>query len=90
MEIALQQLRSALDTHFAGAFLFCRAVGRQLVRQGKGGRVVLMSPVTAVGPARALQQILGAGGSVVATVIAGDNYVVEETESARPAIPGMI
>jgi betaine reductase len=36
----------------------------------------------AVGPARAVQQALGAAGTVVATVICGDNYVAEQTERA--------
>lgn len=35
-----------------------------------------------VGPGRALQQALGAGGAVVATLIGGDNYVVEEQNTA--------
>lgn len=34
-----------------------------------------------VGPGRALQQALGEAGTVVGTVIAGDNYVVEETSA---------
>ena len=36
----------------------------------------------AVGPARAVQQALGGAGTVVATVICGDNYVAEQTERA--------
>jgi glycine reductase len=36
----------------------------------------------AVGPARAVQQALGDAGTVVATVICGDNYVAEQTERA--------
>jgi glycine reductase len=36
----------------------------------------------AVGPARAVQQALGEAGTVVATVICGDNYVAEQTERA--------
>jgi glycine reductase len=36
----------------------------------------------AVGAARAVQQALGDAGTVVATVIAGDNYVAEQTERA--------
>lgn len=36
----------------------------------------------AVGPGRAIQQLLGSEGQVVATVICGDNFFVENTESA--------
>jgi glycine reductase complex component B subunit gamma len=36
----------------------------------------------AVGPARAVQQALGDAGTVVATVICGDNYVAEQTDRA--------
>ena len=36
----------------------------------------------AVGAARAVQQALGDAGTVVATVICGDNYVAEQTERA--------
>jgi glycine reductase len=36
----------------------------------------------AVGPARAVQQALADAGTVVATVICGDNYVAEQTERA--------
>src|SRR3989442_4552425 len=35
-----------------------------------------------VGPARAVEQALGEAGTVVATVICGDNYVAEQTERA--------
>jgi glycine reductase len=37
-----------------------------------------------VGPGRALQQALGDQGTVVGTIIAGDNYFVEEQEEALP------
>jgi len=39
-----------------------------------------------VGPGRALQQMLGESGSVVATIICGDNYFVEETEAASQTV----
>jgi len=51
LDTTLEQWRSTLDTHLTGAFLFCRAVGRQLVDRGEGGRVVLMSSVAAMTPA---------------------------------------
>jgi len=37
----------------------------------------------AVGAARAVQQALGAAGTVVATVICGDNYAAEQPERAE-------
>lgn len=36
----------------------------------------------AVGPGRVLQQLLGDNGTVVSTIICGDNYFAERTESA--------
>jgi glycine reductase len=39
-----------------------------------------------VGPGRALQQVLGQDGAVIATIIAGDNYVVEETDAALQSV----
>lgn len=47
-------------------------------KAGVGPQVV----TGAVGPARAVQQALGDSGTVVATVICGDNYVAEQTERA--------
>jgi glycine reductase len=47
-------------------------------KAGVGPQVV----TGAVGPARAVQQALADGGTVVATVICGDNYVAEQTERA--------
>ena len=48
LELAEEDWRSVLDTHLTGGFLLCQAVGRQLVRQGEGGRVVLISSVGAM------------------------------------------
>ncbi len=39
----------------------------------------------AVGPGRALQAALGDEGTVVGTIVSGDNYFTEETESAKAA-----
>lgn len=44
----------------------------------------------AVGSARAVQQALGDAGTVVATVIAGDNYVAEETERAMSELVALV
>ncbi len=43
-----------------------------------------------VGPGRGLQLQLGDDGEVVATIIAGDNFVVEETEAAMEAVAAAI
>ena len=40
----------------------------------------------AVGPGRALQLALGDAGTVVATVIGGDNYMVEHEDEAIKAV----
>ncbi len=50
LDMTLEQWRSSLDTHLTGAFLACREAGRQMVNQGEGGRVVLMSSVAATSP----------------------------------------
>jgi glycine reductase len=39
-----------------------------------------------VGPGRALQELLGERGSVVSTIICGDNYINEETDAAHADI----
>ena len=50
LDMTLAQWKSSLDIHLTGAFLFCRAVARQMVEQGEGGRIVLMSSVAAMAP----------------------------------------
>ena len=50
LELPEEDWRSVLDTHLTGAFLFCQAAGKQMVSQGEGGRVVLMSSVAARAP----------------------------------------
>ena len=44
----------------------------------------------AVGAARAVEQALGGAGRVVATVVAGDNYVAEHPEAAVEAILALV
>jgi glycine reductase len=57
---------------------------------GVGGEEQANLPVEAregpVGPARALQQLLGERGTVVATIVCGDNYINERMESALSAV----
>jgi glycine reductase len=53
----------------------------QLGGEDKAGVGYQMIP-GAVGSARAVQQALGEAGTVVATVLCGDNYVAEQTERA--------
>ena len=50
LELAAEDWSRVLDTHLTGAFLFSKAVGRHLVEQGEGGRVVFMSSVAATAP----------------------------------------
>ncbi len=50
LELSLEQWQSALDTHLTGAFLACREAGRQMVKQGEGGRIALVSSVAAMSP----------------------------------------
>ena len=50
LEMPEEHWRSSLDTHLTGAFLFSKAVGKRLVEQGEGGRVVFMSSVAATAP----------------------------------------
>ncbi len=57
---------------------------------GLGGEEQANLPVQvkpgAVGPGRALQQALGDQAQIVATIIAGDNYFVEETQASSRAV----
>ena len=50
LDLTTEDWHSVLDTHLTGAFLFSKAVGRHLVEQGEGGRVVFMSSVAATAP----------------------------------------
>ena len=50
LELSAEDWSRVLDTHLTGAFLFSKAVGRRLVEQGEGGRVVFMSSVAATAP----------------------------------------
>ena len=50
LDMSLNQWNLSLGAHLTGAFLFCREAGRQMVEQGDGGSVVLMSSVTAKAP----------------------------------------
>ena len=50
LELSAQDWSSVLDTHLTGGFLFSKAVGKHLVEQGEGGRVVFMSSVAATAP----------------------------------------
>ena len=57
---------------------------------GIGGEDQAYAPVEArdgpVGPGRALQHALSDGSEVVGTIIAGDNYFVEEQDKALPQV----
>ena len=50
LELSAQDWSRTLDTHLTGAFLFSKTVGRYLVEQGAGGRVVFLSSVAARAP----------------------------------------
>ena len=50
LELTAEDWSRVLNTHLTGAFLFSKAVGRRLVEQGEGGRVVFMSSVAARAP----------------------------------------
>ena len=43
LETSLEHWRRALEVNLTGAFVTCRELGRRLVEQGEGGRVVLSS-----------------------------------------------
>lgn len=61
---------------------------------GIGGEEQAYAPVQlkdgAVGPGRALQAALGDKATIVGTIVAGDNYFTEETESARQAAEALL
>jgi len=43
-----------------------------------------------VGPGKALQQAIASNGTVVATIVARDNYVIEETSAALKSLDAAI
>jgi glycine reductase len=57
---------------------------------GRGGEEIANAPVevvaAALGPARLLEQILGADGQVVGTIFGGDNYVSERPSDAERSL----
>lgn len=61
---------------------------------GLGGEEAANLPVQVregpVGPGRVLQQALGDVGTVVATIVCGDNYASERPEEVRPALMAAI
>ena len=50
LDLPAEEWSRVLETHLTGAFLFSKAVGRFMVDQGEGGRVVFMSSVAARAP----------------------------------------
>lgn len=50
LELNVEDWSRVLNTHLTGAFLFSKSVGKRLVEQGEGGRVVFMSSVAARAP----------------------------------------
>ena len=50
LDLETEDWTSVLNSHLTGAFLFSRSVGRYLVDQDEGGRVVFMSSVAAKAP----------------------------------------
>ena len=50
IDMAAEDWNRVLGTHLTGAFLFSKIVGRNLVDQGDGGRVVFISSVAAYAP----------------------------------------
>ena len=50
LDMSLEQWHFSLEAHLTGAFLFCREAGKEMVAQGDGGSVVLMSSITALSP----------------------------------------
>ncbi|KHN99355.1 oxidoreductase, short chain dehydrogenase/reductase family [Metarhizium album ARSEF 1941] len=47
LERPVSQFRRILDVNAAGSFICARAAARQMVRQGRGGRIVLSASVSA-------------------------------------------
>jgi gluconate 5-dehydrogenase len=46
-EVPLAGWQKVLDVNLTGAFLFAQAVGRELIRQGDGGKIINIASVTA-------------------------------------------
>lgn len=50
LDLSVEDWKKSLNTHLTGAFLLCKSVGKQMVKQGTGGSVVFISSVTAWSP----------------------------------------
>ena len=46
-DVPLAGWQKVIDVNLTGAFLFAQAVGRVLIQQGDGGKIVNMASVTA-------------------------------------------
>ena len=50
LDMEINEWKESLDIHLTGAFLLCKFAGKQMVKQGQGGSVVLISSVAAWDP----------------------------------------
>lgn len=50
LDLTVEQWRRTLDVNLTGAFICTRAVAREMVRAGKGGRIVTVASVHSVAP----------------------------------------
>lgn len=48
-ELSVQEWQRIVDVDLTGAMLSCRAAGREMIRSGRGGAIVLISSVAALG-----------------------------------------
>jgi gluconate 5-dehydrogenase len=72
-EVPLAGWQKVLDVNLTGAFLFAQAVGRELIRQGDGGKIINIASVTAFQGAppeamNALPYNVSKGGLVAMTI----------------------
>ena len=72
-DVPLAGWQKVIDVNLTGAFLFAQAVGRELIRQGDGGKIVNIASVTAFqgAPPEALNSIpynTSKGGLVAMTI----------------------
>lgn len=71
LEMTLEEFNHSLGLYLSGAFLACRAAGRQMVRQGRGGSVINVSSIASL-------VALGRGTAGYAAAKAGLNALTRE------------
>lgn len=47
LELSFEEWRRCLDTNLNGSFLFCQMIGREMIRAGRGGKIINITSIHA-------------------------------------------